>query len=203
MGRVLRSLVQWSFSQKASQSEDEHLSLCYSQGTLEIIHKIISTSNAPQEQKAEEAFWILVGMIRMYPRCFTIKESILTADCSSMMRYEIITFKALVEQNLPEVWHKLKKIGLPIEQIINQPIMSLYANFFSTGCVLRLWDLIFLSFSSHDHEKRKQGLWYIMAPAYLIISEVKEKILKANTSREIITAFQSGSSLYFNANDFI
>jgi len=62
------------------------------------------------------------------------------------MRLEIMTFKSLLENFLPTVFKKLKRLGIPIELIIYEHIMSLYANSFSTDIVLRLWDVIFYHF---------------------------------------------------------
>lgn len=93
------------------------------------------------------------------------------------MRYELITFKALVEQNLPKLYLKLKEIGMPIEMLVYKPILSLYATFFSSDIVLRLWDLIFFAFSTLNKADRKQGLWYILTPAYLVLAKLESLIL--------------------------
>jgi len=120
-------------------------------GTLLIIHKIITTSsNSKLEDRAEEAFWIILGLINIYPRCLTIEKSILTEDCENVMRYEIITFKAVIAVFMKDVSDKLNAVGLPLEWCIYHPIMSLYANLFPTNIVLRLWDLIFLTLSSYE-----------------------------------------------------
>jgi Rab-GTPase-TBC domain len=64
------------------------------------------------------------------------------------MRSEFVTFKALVEQNLPKIHRKLKLLGMSIEMLVYKPITSMYATYFSSELTLRLWDLIFLSFST-------------------------------------------------------
>lgn len=67
-----------------------------------------------------------------------------------MMRAEMITFKALLEQHLPEVYGKIKTLGLTVESLVYKPILSFHANYFHSDIVLRLWDIMFLSFSSSD-----------------------------------------------------
>ena len=125
--------------------------VCSSMGTLEIIHKIITTSkNEKIENRAEEAFWIIVGLIKIYPRCLTIEKSILTEECESVMRYEIITFKAIIQTYMSDVYEKFDAVGLPLEWVIYHPITSLYANYFPSNIVLRLWDIIFLMLSSYE-----------------------------------------------------
>lgn len=120
-----------------------------------------------------------------------------------MMRYEIITLKAIVKQNLPDVYTKLKTIGLPLEQLIYHPIMSLYANYMSTAVVLRLWDLIFFSFSSYESELCKHGRWYIMAPAFIVLQKAQKAILDADTTMKIIFAYKSGFSDFYSEDKFI
>ena len=65
-----------------------------------------------------------------------------------MMRYEITAFKAMVEHSLPDVYNKLKAIGLPLELLTYRQISSFYAAEFHTEVVHRLWDIIIFFFSS-------------------------------------------------------
>lgn len=65
-----------------------------------------------------------------------------------MFRYELVALKALVEQNLPEVFSKIKSFGLPLEYLTYKSIVSFYSNYFSSDIVLRLWDMIMLKFST-------------------------------------------------------
>ena len=83
----------------------------------------------------------------------------------------MITFKALLEYNLPEVLSKIKRFGLTIETLVYKQILSFHANYFNSDIVLRLWDIMFLSFTSSDPQKQKIGLWYIFAPSFLVLRE--------------------------------
>ena len=87
------------------------------------------------------------------------------------MRYEMIGFKALLRQNLPKVCDKLKILGYPVEHLIYESITTFYANYFSSEVVLRLWDLIIFNLSNKDYADRKRAIWFVLAPAFLIIRE--------------------------------
>lgn len=96
-----------------------------------------------------------------------------------MFRYELIAFKSMIEINLPDLHKKIKQIGLPLEVLILEPIMSMYVNFFSTDIVLRIWDCIFLAFSSPIKDRRKVGLWYLLAPSFMILKRYEKEFLIA------------------------
>lgn len=144
-----------------------------------------------------------MGLINIFPRPFSVNDSVLKGDCFSVMRLEIIAFKSLVEQYLPKVFTKLKDFGLPIELLVYGPILSLYSNFFSTELVLRLWDIIFFSFSAKEKRFRKRGLWYILAPAYLVLKRKERQIMEATSCEEIVKVFKSGCTLWYDPNSFI
>jgi hypothetical protein len=63
---------------------------------------------------------------------------------------------------------------MPLELLIYKPLLSLYSNFFSTDLVLRLWDLIFFWFGAKNKDDRKRGLWYVLAPAYLVLKKLEK-----------------------------
>jgi len=58
-----------------------------------------------------------------------------------------------------------------LEFLVYESFKSFYADFFSNDVVFRLWDVIFLKFSSKNFEDKKKGIWYLLAPAYLILKE--------------------------------
>lgn len=65
-----------------------------------------------------------------------------------MMRYEMTALKTMIEHSLPNVYTKLKALGLPIELLTYRSITSFYAADFSTEVVHRLWDIIIFFLSS-------------------------------------------------------
>lgn len=76
--------------------------------------------------------------------------------------------------------------------------MSFYSDYFPSELVLRLWDIQIFQFSQKDKRERKFGLWYLLAPAYLILTDQSVGILNAKTFDEIWQAFRAGrtSSAY-------
>ena len=169
MRKVLRALVVWSRNKVFGEQE---CSMTYNNETLDIIQKILAVSrDSSENDRAEDVFWILVGMIRNFPKPFSVSHSLLVGESFSVMRNEMIAFKAMIEQFLPNVYHKLKEMGMPIEMIVYKPILSFYATFFSSDVVLSLWDNIFLYFGSSNKFQRKRALWYILSPAFLILKK--------------------------------
>ena len=92
---------------------------------------------------------------------------------------------------------------MALELIVYKPIVSLYSNFFSTDLVLRLWDLIFFWFGAKEQADRKRGLWYVMAPAYLVLKKLQKQIVQAYNAKAIILLFSGGSTLWYDPVEFI
>lgn len=109
-------------------------------------------------------------------------------------------FKAILRENLPELCDKLRYLGLPIEHLIYDSIASLYSNFFASAVVLRLWDLIIFNMSTREKVERRRALWYIMAPAYLILREKQTEIMNAKTVLQVVDIYNSGCVLTYNGD---
>ena len=69
-------------------------------------------------QSEEDCFDILSGIVRFFPRPFSVSESVLLGTGDSVMRYEMTAFKAMVQQNLPKIYKKLKSMGLALEMLV-------------------------------------------------------------------------------------
>jgi hypothetical protein len=113
-------------------------------GLLHVMQKLLRIC----EWNIEDVFWIIVGLVRLFPRPFSVSESVLYGDTDSVFRYEINAFKALVEHNLPQLFGKLKDFGLSLEFLVKKSIQSFYADYFNSDLVFRLWDKIFFAFST-------------------------------------------------------
>ena len=120
-----------------------------------------------------------------------------------MMRYEITAFKAMVEHSLPQVYNKLKAIGLPLELLTYRQISSFYAAEFHTEIVHRLWDIIIFFFSSTQKEERKRGTWWLLSPAFLILEEKADRICAAVSCEEVIEVYNSGCAMSYDPDWFI
>lgn len=65
--------------------------LSYDDNTIKMLSLLLTLCD-----ELSDAFVIMQGLINYYPRTFTVEQSILQADCNSLMRYELLVFKSLV-----------------------------------------------------------------------------------------------------------
>lgn len=107
MRNLLRVLILWSKNRtiKNIEGKNKDVSFTYGKGLLQMIVRLFSLGNQVDE---EDVFWVVSGLIRSFPRPFSVSESIMIEDCKSVVRYEIVAFKALIENRLPEVNQKLQ-----------------------------------------------------------------------------------------------
>lgn len=91
---------------------------------------------------------------------------------------------------------------MPLEFLVYDSIISFYADFFSSELVLRLWDIIIFKFSTSTKSERKRGLWYLLAPAFLILREKESVILAAQSCEDIVYAYESGRTIMYNPDTF-
>ena len=91
-----------------------------------------------------------------------------------------------------------------MEFLVYKCMTSFYANYFTSDMVLRLWDIIIFNFSSgQTNEERKRGIWWILAPAYLMLQEKEQLIINATSVTQITEEFKSGPALIFDPDEFI
>jgi hypothetical protein len=106
---VLKAMMLWSRKKKI---DDSSISFTYDRGTLSFIQKMLVFTDpgfldqvSQQMYLNQEAvFLILVALTSKFPRLFSVTDSVLTGDCFTLMRMEMLTFKALIELNLPLVF---------------------------------------------------------------------------------------------------
>ena len=153
--------------------------ISYGSGFMHVIQRMLLVADGDEEG----AFWILAGLIRSFPRPFAVKNSVLLDEqADSIMRYEMVAFKAALEHNSPKVFEKLKAYGLPIESLVYRAIFSFYSTFFTSEIVLRLWDIIIFHFSTRDKLERKRALWWILTPSLYIFEKNEARILEAQST---------------------
>jgi hypothetical protein len=51
----------------------------------------------------EDAFWVLIGFIRSYPRLWCLQESSMLDEGKSNIRFELTAIKAILEVNFPKI----------------------------------------------------------------------------------------------------
>ena len=64
--------------------------------------------------------------------------------------------------------------------------------------VVKLWDRIVFQLSHASAEMHKYARWYILAPAYMILSKKKDSIKVAKTCEDLCRIFEDGCSLWYD-----
>ena len=92
MRKLLRILLVWgkNFKHKGIQYQ-----LSYPSGFLKVAHRFINLMSM------EDAFWVLIGFIRSYPRLWCLQESSMLDEGKSNIRFELTAIKAILEVNFP------------------------------------------------------------------------------------------------------
>lgn len=157
MRKLLRVLLVWgkNFKDKGVQYQ-----LSYPTGFLKVVHRFINLMSM------EDAFWILIGFIRQFPRLWCLQESSMLDDAKSNYRFELTAIKAIVEVACPNVTQKLYQLGVCIETLVYDSMTCLYCDYFHSETLLRIWDMMFFYFATSE---RKRGVWLLLAPAILIL----------------------------------
>ena len=119
MRKLLRILVVWG---KTFKYKGVNYQFCYPTGFLKFAHRLVNLMSI------EEAFWIVIGMVRQYPRLWCLQESSLLDDAKSIFRFEHTVVRAILEADFPKVAQKLYDLGLPVEILIYDSLTSLYCD---------------------------------------------------------------------------
>jgi len=161
MRKLLRVLLVWG---KNFKSKGVNYQLCYPTGFLKVVHRFINLMSM------EDAFWILIGFIRQYPRLWCLQESAMLDDAKSNFRFELTAFKAILEVNFPKISQKLYQVGFSVEVLVYDSMTSLYSDYFHSDTLLRIWDQMIFYFNTSDQSSKRRAIWLLLAPALLIIS---------------------------------
>lgn len=150
-----------------SQKRDK--TVVYSRGMISICQRLLTFMSE------EDAFWVLVGMTKSLKRLFCVEnkpDDNYVHNCPLISRKmslknELTIINCLIKVHYLETFHHLKSLGMPLEWYFEEPLQSMYAECFSSDVVLRLWDMIILSASNVENQKR--ALWWLLAvPLYMI-----------------------------------
>jgi hypothetical protein len=188
MRKLLRILLVWG---KTLIIKGVKYQLCYPTGFLKVVHRLINLMSI------EDAFWILVGFIKEYPRLWCLRESSMLDDARSNYRYELTIVRAVLEVNFPQVSQRLYQLGVAIEALVYDSMTCLYSDYFHSDILLRIWDHMIFNFNT---SQKKRGIWLVLAPALLIIAIKQNSIVAAKTAREAIDAYKDGCAVTFNPN---
>ena len=98
MRKLLRILLVWG---KNFKSKGVKYQFSYPSGFLHVVHRFINL------MPLEDAFWILIGFIKEYPRLWCLQESSMIGDAKSNFRFELTVFKSIIEVYFPQIAQKL------------------------------------------------------------------------------------------------
>lgn len=194
MRSLLRALLVWG---KTFRYQGTSYQFCYPTGFLKFAHRMLNLMDI------ESAFWIVVGLVRHYPRLWCLEQSALVGDTKSVFRFEHTALKAAIEVNYPEVAKKLYLLGLPLELLVYESLTSLYSDQFHSDTLYRIWDLMIFYMNTNDRTTKRRGVQLILAPALLIISEKADQIVKSQTIKDVIAIYNDGCGISYNPNVII
>ena len=106
-------------------------------------------------------------------------------DRKGMFRMLSACLSSHTKEMMPELFAKFTEIGLSVDFFLYDKMSSLFANTFPSDTLLRLWDLIFLEFSSPVDGGISKGLGYIVSTCIYLLSVNEEQIKLATTPEEL------------------
>lgn len=157
MRKLMRILVVWG---KTFQHQGKEYQFCYSTGFLKFVHRIINIMTL------EDAFLIIISMMRQNPRLFCLHNSSMLGDGKSNFRFEMGAFRAILQANFPSVCKKLQDLGISVESLVYDSITSFYSDMFHSETLFRIWDqIIFYMVTDADlpladaTETQRKAIW--------------------------------------------
>ncbi|MBK8156534.1 MAG: hypothetical protein IPK55_11310 [Streptococcus sp.] len=85
----------------------------------------------------------------------------------------------------PEIHTKFNELGISLEPYFYDLMTSLFANAFPTDTLFRIWDLIFMEFSSPEIKGKTQGICFIVAVSMFLIESAREDIFLSEDPSQI------------------
>lgn len=128
----------------------------------------------------EDAFWTLVGMVKAFNNVYSFdyKEPKNQTQYLHYSPYltrriafknEMTILNCIIKVHYPQVFDKLKSLGMPLEWYFYEDLTQFFAYTFNSDIVLRLWDMIIFNLSTNQVDNRKRALWYLLSvPIYMI-----------------------------------
>jgi hypothetical protein len=185
---ILKSFVVWQQITKEN--------LCYSINFGYIIQRLLSIFTE------ERTFWIFLSIIAKMKSRIGVEESIML-DRKGMFRMISTCLCTHTKETYPEVYAKFTEVGFSLDFFLYDKMSSLFSNCFASDTLLRLWDLIFLEFSSPNGGGKSKGLGYIVSTCIYLISINKDQIMKATTPEQLYIALDNSRSAIFNTEEII
>lgn len=127
----------------------------------------------------------------------------LMLDRKGMFRLLSACLSSHTKEMMPDLFAKFTELGLSIDFFLYDKMSSLFANAFPSDTLLRLWDLIFLEFSSPVDGGISKGLGYIVSTCLYLLSVNEEQIMLATTPEELSCALENSCSSKYNTEEII
>ena len=150
----------------------------------------------------DRAFWTFLAILSKMKDKLGVDESIML-DRKGMFRLLSTCMLSHTKHTMPEIFEKFTEIGLSIDFFLYDKMSSLFANSFPSNTLLRLWDLIFLEFSSPSSEGKSKGLGYIVSICLYLLNVNKEQIMLATTQDELACALNNSWWVKFETEEII
>ena len=128
-----------------------NINIWYSINFAYIIQRLLSIFTE------DRAFWTFVAILVKMKDKLGVEESILL-DRKGMFRLLSTWMCSHTKHTMPEIFERFTEIGLSMDFFFYDKMSSLFANSFPSDTLLRLWDLIFLGFSSPASEGNRKDL---------------------------------------------
>ena len=150
----------------------------------------------------DNAFWVFCAIMSKMKDRIGVDESIML-DRKGMFRMLSACLCSHTKETYPEIHNKCTHVGFSLDFFLYDKMSSLFSNCFASDTLLRLWDLIFLEFSSPTSGDKNKGLGYIISTCLYLINSNREQILLAKTPEQLETALDNSRSVVFNTEEII
>ena len=150
----------------------------------------------------EKAFWMFVSILIKMKDKLGIENSVMT-NRKGMFRIITACLLSQTKHTMPEIFDKFIRIGFSIDFYFYDKMSSLFANWFPSVTLLRLWDLMFYEFSLPISEVESKGLGYIVSTCLYLLNVNREQIFLSTTEEELAWALNNASSVKFDTEEII
>ena len=150
----------------------------------------------------DKAFWVFWAIMSKMKDRIGVKESIML-DRKGMFRMMSTCLCSHTKETYPEIHKKCTHVGFSLDFFLYDKMSSLFSNCFASDTLLRLWDLIFLEFSSPSTGDKNKGLGYMVSTCLYIINANREQILLAKTPEQLAIALDNSRSVIFNTEEIV
>lgn len=67
----------------------------------------------------------------------------------------------------------------------------------------RIWDMMIFAMGTGNKQERKRALWYVLSPAYYVLSKKQTELESAQTPEQLRKAFKNGFTITYDPDQII